>query len=128
MEGAGRMRLRSEDSGYRALYVYFFISYIARSFPALAPKLYAEKGMAEGLIGVMTSVPSLVAMAFMPLLGSLADRAPRKRTVLLFEHLLMAAACFLFGAMRTFPGMLAAATLCVIFSNASMPNTRSLSR
>ena len=79
MEGAGRMRLRSEDSGYRALYVYFFISYIARSFPALAPKLYAEKGMAEGLIGVMTSVPSLVAMAFMPLLGSLADRAPRKR-------------------------------------------------
>ena len=49
--------------------------------------------MGEGLIGVMTSVPSLVAMAFMPLLGSLADRAPRKRTVLLFEHLLMAAAC-----------------------------------
>lgn len=126
MEGAGRMRLRSEDSGYRALYVYFFISYIARSFPALAPKLYAEKGMAEGLIGVMTSVPSLVAMAFMPLLGSLADRAPRKRTVLLFEHLLMAAACFLFGAMRTFPGMLAAATLCVIFSNASMPNAVSI--
>ena len=83
-----------EGRGYRALYLYFFISYIARSFPALAPKLYAEKGMGEGLIGVMTSVPSLVAMAFMPLLGSLSDRAPRKRTVLLFEHLLMAAACF----------------------------------
>ena len=46
----------------------------------------------------------------------LADRAPRQRTVLLFEHLLMAAACFLFGAMRTFPGMLAAATPAVVFT------------
>ena len=34
-----------EGRGYRALYLYFFISYIARSFPALAPKLYAEKGI-----------------------------------------------------------------------------------
>lgn len=65
--------------GAVALSVFFIVFFILNGFTTFASKYYAEIGLSVSQIGALSSLPTLIGMALMPLLGVLSDRARRKR-------------------------------------------------
>ncbi len=79
---------------YYALYAYHLVYFSVNGLTAFLSTFYKEIHMTDSLIGVLTSVPSLVALALAPLIGAISDRVPRKRYVMTASLLLTAVACF----------------------------------
>lgn len=70
--------------GLTLLSVYFFTYFIYLGFAAFISKYFAEIGLSESQIGILTSVPALISMCFMPMWGALADRMKYKKYLLAF--------------------------------------------
>lgn len=112
---------------YISLYIYHFVYFLMVGAATFLPKFYGEIGMTDGQIGYLTSVPTLVALAFSPMLGSLADRVSKKRYLLSFLLLMMAAACFLAGRCGHFLALLAAISFYTIFYTSAQPLSTTIS-
>ena len=112
---------------YGALIGYYLIYFVSNGFSSFLSKYYAEIGMSDSRIGALMSVPTLLALAFMPLMGALSDRVSRKRYLLAAQLILMAGCCFAFPAMKTFPGMFLAVMGYSIFSVSATPVATTIS-
>ena len=106
---------------YLSLYIHFFVYYISIGISTFVPKFYGEIGMTDGQIGVLTSVPTLVALAFTPLLGQLTDRVSKKRYLLAALLLVMTAFCMVITPRLSFLLMLAAVSGYSICSTSIQP-------
>lgn len=111
---------RRANVKYAALFAFFFIYYISTGLTSFLPKFYSDIGMTDSRIGIMTSVPTLISMAFLPFFGSLSDRISQKRYLLAIELVLMSAACFAFQLCGRFIAMLVIVTLYSIFAASPM--------
>lgn len=114
-------------SGYISLFVFHLIYFLKIGAETFVPKFYGEIGMTDGQIGYLTSVPTLVALAFSPMLGSLADRMPKKRYLLSIMMIIMAAACFVAGQFAQFWGILISVSIYNIFSTSAQPLATTIS-
>ena len=112
---------------YGALIGYYLIYFVSNGFSSFLSKYYAEIGMSDSRIGALMSVPTLLALAFMPLMGALSDRVSRKRYLLAAQLILMAGCCLAFPAMKTFPGMFLAVMGYSIFSVSATPVATTIS-
>lgn len=77
-----------------SLYLYHLVYFVINGASSFVPKFYGEIGLTDGQIGILTSLPTLVALAFTPLFGAMCDRISKKRYLL--SALLIAAAAFCF--------------------------------
>lgn len=93
---------------YISLYAFYFVYFIATGISTFVPKFYGEIGMSDGQIGILTSVPTLVALALTPLIGTLTDRVSRKRYLLSVLLVLMACTCLAVGRSTGFLTLLIA--------------------
>ena len=114
-------RPQKEIRQYYALYAFHLVYFIVNGANTFQSKLYGELGMPDGQIGVLTSVPSLVALALMPLAGTLSDRLPRKRYLLAVGLLLVAASGLWAGQCVSFWPMLLAVCAYTSFAMCIMP-------
>lgn len=106
---------------YASLYVYYFVYFIMTGASTFVPKYYGEIGMSNAQIGVLTSVPTLVALAFTPVLGMLTDRVSKKRYLLSAMLIFMAAMCFLVPYSTGFLTLLAAVSGYTVISTSANP-------
>ncbi len=106
---------------YGALFVYHFIYFIATGMSTFVPKFYGEIGLSDSRIGLLTSIPTLVALAFAPLLASMTDRVPKKRYMLAAMLALLSASCLLVPRATGFFALLAAVSGYTVFSTAAQP-------
>ena len=67
---------------YASLFAYHFIYFITTGMSTFVPKFYGEIGLSDSRIGLLTSVPTLIALLVAPALASLTDRVSRKRYML----------------------------------------------
>ena len=111
---------------YISLYAFFFIYYISIGMSTFVPKFYGELGLSDGQIGVLSSVPTLVALASTPLLATLTDRVPRKRYLLAALLLLMALFCFLVAKCVSFGALLLVVSGYSVFSTSVNPNATTI--
>lgn len=103
---------------YISLYVFYFVYFIMCGMSTFLPKFYGEIGMSNAQIGILGSVPTLVALAITPILGTLMDRVAKKRYLLTLLMLATAATCFVVPYSPGFVGLLAAVSgFCVATNN-----------
>ena len=113
---------------YASLYLFFFIYFISTGFSTFVPKFYAEIGLSDGMIGVLSSVPTVIAMAVTPVLGLLTDRVPKKKYMLLAMMVLSAASCILIGrSTGSVLTLILTVTLYSIFSGSTVPIATTIS-
>ena len=86
---------------YFSLCAYHLLYFIATGASTFLSKYYGDIGMTVSQIGLLTSVPTLVALAVQPSIGSLSDRVRFKRQLLGVLLVTSAAICFLAGRLRT---------------------------
>lgn len=113
---------------YASLYIFYFVYFIMTGMSTFLPKYYGEIGMTNGQIGILSSIPTLVALAVTPLLGIMTDRVPKKRYLLTALLILMAAMCFIMPYSTGFLMLLAIVSGYTIVGNNTLPimNTISL--
>ncbi len=112
---------------YISLFAFHFVYFILNGFSAFLPKLYGEIGMSDGQIGYLTSIPTLIALACSPFLGSMMDRISKKRYLLTIITLMMALACFWAGSTTSFLTLLAVISVYSIFSTSAQPLATTIS-
>lgn len=95
---------------YGSLFLYHFTYFIINGLNAFLPKYYGEIGMSDSHIGMLMSLPTVAAMAVMPVLGALSDRVPRKRYLLAAELAVAAVICVIIAQLRSFLGLLIGVT------------------
>ena len=71
-----------KDRGIVSLSAFYVIYYAYLGIATFGSKYFAEIGLNESQIGVLTSAPALISMCFMPMWGSAFDRARVKKRVL----------------------------------------------
>jgi len=106
---------------YISLYVYYFIYFIMTGMSTFIPKYYGEIGMTNSQIGILGSVPTIIALAATPLLGTLTDRVAKKRYLLTILLIMMAAVCFVVPFSNGFLALLAVASGYAIAGNNVLP-------
>lgn len=112
---------------YISLHAFHFIYFIVTGISTFVPKFYAEIGMSDSQIGFLTSVPTLIALAFMPLLGALTDRVSKKRYLLSILMLLLTASSFLVYGSKNFFWLIFAVTVYTIVSTSIHPMATTIS-
>ena len=112
---------------YYSLQAYYFVFFVMNGFSVFLPKYYGEIGLSDGMIGVLGSVPTVVAMAFAPMLALLTDRVPKKRYMLCALMILLAAFYFLAARCTTIVPLLLVVSLAAVFSNPVMPLANTIS-
>lgn len=112
---------------YGALIAYYLIYFVSTGLSSFLSKYYAEIGMSDGKIGMLMSVPTMLALLFMPLMGALSDRVSKKRYLLAAQLILMAISCVLFPRCKTFAGMFLAVMGYSIFSVSVTPLATTIS-
>lgn len=70
------------DRGVIKLSVFYFVHFIYLGCSVLGSKYFAEIGLSESQIGILTSGPSIISMCFMPLWGAIFDRTRVKKYIL----------------------------------------------
>lgn len=133
----------SKRVGLTLLSTYYFVYFIYLGLSAFVSKYYAEIGLDESQIGILTSVPALVSMCFMPMWGALSDRMKSKKVLLALLVAIAGVTLLFVDGMTDFTrvdayGKLAAdatrfvpllllLTLNNIFSQACTPNSTAIS-
>ena len=79
---------------YISLFVFYFVYFISTGMSTFIPKYYGEIGMTNAQIGLLSSIPTLVALAVTPLLGMMTDRVAKKRYLLTMLLMAQAVVCF----------------------------------
>ncbi len=125
------------NRGMGTLSAFYIVYFIYMGFSTFASRYFAQIGLSESQIGVLTSVPALVAMCFMPMWGALADRVRLKKLLLAAltagsgVSFLLVDACTDFtrlgqaGATKFWP-LLALLMLNCFFGQSVMPNATSI--
>lgn len=90
----------------RALYAFHLIYFIVFSSTSFLPKYFGELGMGDSQIGMLMSLPTVVALVFQPLFGALLDRVRLKRTVMIVLLLSLAAISFWLNGVTGFSLMM----------------------
>lgn len=106
---------------YGSLFAFNFMYFVMIGISMFVPKYYGEIGLSDGWIGVMTSIPTIVAMAVSPLIAMLTDRVPKKKTLLLIILLLMTGMCFVIAKQSSVAGLLLSVSVYTIFSTSAQP-------
>jgi len=112
---------------YASLYLYHFVYFIATGASTFIPKYYGEIGMSNSQIGMLSSIPTLFALLFMPLLGTLSDRVSKKRYLLAATLLIMAAFYLMVPAEPSFATLLVIVSGYTLFSTSMMPIATTIS-
>jgi len=112
---------------YAVLFVFHFVSFIMTGASTFLSKYYGDIGMSPGQIGLLTSVPTLVSLAFMPLIGTWTDRVAHKKYLLAALMACMAAMCFAVGRFRTFFPLIFLVCVYQVFSMSSRPISNTIS-
>lgn len=68
--------------GTLRLSAFFMVYFIYLGFNTFGSKYFAEIGLSESQIGLLTSGPAIISMCFMPMWGAIFDRARLKKAVL----------------------------------------------
>ena len=106
---------------YISLFMFYFIYFISMGMSTFIPKYYGEIGMSNAQIGVLTSIPTLIAIAVTPLLGMMTDRVAKKRylvTLLMFAY---AVICFAIPYSTGFVMLLSMISISTIVGNNILP-------
>ena len=106
---------------YVSLYVFYFVYFIMTGMSTFIPKYYGEIGMTNGQIGILGSIPTIIALAVTPILGTLTDRVAKKRYLLTVLLLFMALTSFLVPYSTGFLALLAVMSGYTIFGNNILP-------
>lgn len=106
---------------YISLFAFYFIYFISMGMSTFLPKYYGEIGMTNAQIGVISSIPTLIALAVTPLLGMLTDRVAKKRYLLTLLMLAYAVICFLIPYSTGFTMLLAMISVTTIVGNNMLP-------
>lgn len=106
---------------YASLYIYYFVYFVMTGMSTFLPKYYGEIGMSNSQVGMLSSVPTLVALVVTPLLGMLTDRVPKKRYLLTALLILMAFTCFAVPYSAGFVALLAIVSGYTIMGNNVLP-------
>ncbi|MBQ4088506.1 MAG: MFS transporter [Clostridia bacterium] len=130
-------------TGLTLLSVYHFVYFIYLGIAAFTSKYFAEIGLNESQIGILTSVPALISMCFMPMWGALGDRMKYKKVLLaivvaaagvlllfvdgMTDFTKLDAAGKVAAEATRFMPLLALLTINNIFSQACMPTSTSIS-
>ena len=112
---------------YYSLFVFYFVYFIMNGFSSFIPKYFGEIGLSDGMIGTVTSVSTIVAVAFGPLLSIMTDRVPKKRYMLTALTLMLALSYFLVGSCTTLIPLIFASSLYVTFYNSILPLANTIS-
>lgn len=112
---------------YASLHLFFFIYFISTGFSTFVPKFYAELGLSDGMIGILSSVPTVIALVVSPMLALLTDRASKKKHVLLLMMVGSAVSCMLIGRSTSMSALLLTVSLYCIFSNSTIPIATTIS-
>ena len=112
---------------YYSLFVFYFVYFIMNGFSSFIPKYFGEIGLSDGMIGTVTSVSTIVAVAFGPLLSIMTDRVPKKRYMLTALTLMLALSYFLVGSCTTLIPLILASSLYVTFYNSILPLANTIS-
>lgn len=106
---------------YISLYVFYFVYFVMTGMSTFIPKFYGEIGMTNAQIGILGSIPTIIALAVTPLLGTLTDRVAKKRHLLTALLILMAISCFIVPYSTGFLALLAVMSGYTIFGNNILP-------
>jgi PPP family 3-phenylpropionic acid transporter len=69
------------NCGMFTLSAFYAVYFIGLGFLTFASKYFAQIGLSGSQIALLTSVPALVAMCFMPMWGALSDRVRLKKAI-----------------------------------------------
>lgn len=106
---------------YGSLFAFNFMYYVMIGISMFVPKYYGEIGLSDGWIGVMTSIPTIIAMVAAPLIAMLTDRVAKKKTLLLIMLALMTGMCLVIARMSSVLGLLLSVSIYTIFSTSAQP-------
>lgn len=120
------MQQRGIRMRYLSLYAFYFVYFITLGMSTFIPKYYGEIGMTNGQIGILGSIPTVVALIISPLLGTLTDRVARKRDLLAALIVLMAVSYFVVPYSTGFLTLLAAVSIYTLASNNTLPLMNSI--
>lgn len=111
---------------YLSLYAFYFVYFISLGMSTFIPKFYGEIGMTNSQIGILGSIPTIVALVISPMLGTLTDRVSRKRYMVTVLIILMAISYFLVPYSTNFLVLLAVVSVYTLASNNTLPLTNSI--
>lgn len=83
-----------KDRGMFTLSAFYTVYYVGLGFLTFASKYFAQIGLSGSRIALLTAIPALVAMCFMPMWGALSDRVRLKKAVV--AGMIALSAVFLF--------------------------------
>jgi len=106
---------------YISLFVFYFVYFIATGMSTFIPKYYGEIGMTNAQVGLLSSIPTLFALAITPILGMITDRIAKKRYLLTALLLALSGASLLVSYSAGFIALLAAVSLYTILANNVLP-------
>lgn len=70
-----------KNHGMFTLSAFYTVYFIGLGFSTFASKYFAQIGLSGSQIALLTSVPALIAMCFMPMWGALSDRVRLKKAI-----------------------------------------------
>lgn len=112
---------------YYSLFVFYFVYFIMNGFSAFVPKYFGEIGLSDGMIGIVTSVSTVVAVICGPLMSVMTDRVPKKRYMLTALTLMLAISYFLVDVCSSIVPLILASSLYVTFYNTILPLANTIS-
>ena len=115
------------DKFYRRLVILYGVYYMALGASGYTSVFLAGRGMNNAEIGLLLSVPPLIAMTASPLWGYAGDRARYKRSVLAAAFLLTGAACFFFDRVEGFLPLMGLMCAYSVFSQGINPISQTVS-
>ena len=112
---------------YASLYAFHFLYFILNGVSTFLPKYYAEIGISDSGIGLLSSAPAIVAMCAAPVWGMLTDRFREKRYSIWIAAGLTAAVCVLLDRCEALPVLLPCVCLYSACAAGTMPAATSIS-
>ncbi len=112
---------------YAYLCSFYFVYFIMTGMSTFIPKYYGEIGMSNSQIGILASIPTLIALAITPILGTMTDRVAKKRYLLTVLMLMMALSCFVIPYSTGFAMLLAAVSVNTLVGNNALPLMNTIS-
>jgi len=115
------------DKYYRRLVILYGVYFLALGASGYTAVFLAGRGMNNAEIGLLMSIPPLIAMASSPLWGYAGDRARLKRSVLAVSFLLTGVSAFFFDRVEGFWPLMALMCAYSIFSQGLNPIAQTIS-